>query len=78
MKSFLIRAFSLAFIFFLSVEFYVLLEHFATRLFSLHHSQFIHVAAGLVSFVLLTTSIISLLKNCKTFNQNDHKINKIR
>jgi hypothetical protein len=78
MKIFLIRAFSLAFLFFLSVEFYHILDCSAKTIFHSDHSFFIDISAGLVSLVLLTTSIISLLKNCKTFKQNDHKINKIR
>jgi hypothetical protein len=77
-KKFLIRAFVLAFLFFLSVEFYLILDCSAKTLFHLNHSHFIDVSAGIVSLVLLTTSIKSLCQKCKTFNDTDHKINKIR
>jgi len=78
MKDFLIKAFSLAFLFFLSIEFYVLLSCSAKALFHLHHSHLINISAAIVSIALLTSTVISLCKKCKTFNKNDHKINKIR
>lgn len=78
MKKFLIRAFVLAFLFFLSVEFYIILHCSALALFNLKHSHFIDISAGTVSMILLITSIRSLCKKCKTFDDSDHKINKIR
>jgi len=78
MKKFLIRAFVLAFLFFLSVEFYIILHCSALALFNLKHSHFIDVSAGVVSLILLITSIKSICLKCKTFDKPDHKINKIR
>ena len=78
MKDFLLRAFCLAFIFFLSVEFFLILECSAIKLFGEEHTLFIQISAGVVSVSLLTSSILSLWRNCKTFRHKDHKINKIR
>jgi len=77
MKNFLRRAVCLAFLFFLSLEFYIILDCTALKIFSIHYSDFIHISAGIVSLILLTTSAISLCKKYKTFDDNTHKINKI-
>jgi hypothetical protein len=78
MRKFLLTAVTLAFLFFLSVEFYLILNCSAKAFFHLDHSHFVDLSAGIVSLILLTTSIRSLFKKCKTFNDTDHKINKIR
>jgi hypothetical protein len=77
MKEFLVKIIGLTFIFFLVVQFYVLLTHFGEKLFGCEHEFFMKTVAGIVSMVLLISSIISFRK-CKTFKQTDHKINKIR
>jgi hypothetical protein len=77
MKEILIKIFCLSFIFFLVVDFYILLNHFGELIFGTHHIGFIKLIAAIISLSLLIYSLFSCHK-CKTFDKKDHKINKIR